>query len=82
MPTYATATVCKAATALADLLALGDAAVDKLIDRAERIVDAWTRQVFTKETKTLRVTGSGSQMLILPERLAVFAAVKFLDLDD
>ena len=82
MPTYVTATVCKADTALADLSALGDAAVDKLIDRAERIIDAWTRQNFRSRTDTLFVTGSGSRMLILPERLAVLTTVKFLDLDD
>ena len=82
MPTYVTATVCKADTALADLSALGDAAVDKLIDRAERIIDAWTRQNFRSRTDTLRVTGSGSRMLILPERLAVFTKIDFLDLDD
>ncbi len=82
MPSYITAIDCKAATVLADFLALDNAVVDRLLDRAERIVNAWTHQVFTKVTKTLRVTGSGSRMLILPERLAVFTSVKFLDLDD
>ena len=82
MPSYITATDCKDASALADFSALSNAAVDRLLDRAERIVNAWTRQVFTKETKTLRVTGSGSRMLILPERLAVFTKIDFLDLDD
>ena len=50
--------------------------------RADLIIDAFTKQTFEKETKTLRVTGSGSRMLILPERLAVLTKLTFLDLDE
>lgn len=79
---YATALDCKAISAIPAVQAKIDADLDtKYIPRAERIVNAWTRQNFNKATKTIRMTGSGSRIQVLPERLAVLTTVKFLELD-
>lgn len=83
MPPYTTPAECKALSALAVVQAKTDPQLVALIARAEFMVNAWTNNRFDLQSGvTKRVTGSGSQMLILPERLDVLTSVKFLDLDD
>lgn len=81
---YATAANCKALSALSAVAAKTDADLDNIyIPRAARLIDAFTKNRFDLQSATTkRVTGSGSRMLILPERLAVMTTVTFLDLDD
>ena len=79
---YATAQNCKDFSPIVSDSGKTDPQLVALVVRADLIIDAFTKQTFEKETKVLRVTGSGSRMLILPERLAVLDTLKFLDLDD
>lgn len=80
---YATPSDCKALSGLAAVQAKTDPELEAFIARAEIIVNAWTRQRFDLSiSKSIRVTGSGSRRLVLPERLAVLVKVDFLDLDD
>ena len=79
---YATAQDCKDLSPILSGSGLSDPQLVALVKRADLLIDAFTKQTFEKETKTLRITGSGSRMLILPERLAVLNTLTFLDLDD
>ena len=79
---YATPENCKDFSPIVSSAGKTDPQLVALIVRADFIIDAFTKQTFEKETKTLRVTGSGSRMLILPERLAVLTKLTFLDLDE
>lgn len=79
---YALPQDCRDFSSLASVIAKTDPQLVILIARAERWINAFTKQNFNADVKPLRVSGSGSRMLILPERLAVLTKVEFLDLDD
>ena len=79
---YTTATECKAFSSLAEVAAKTDLQLDALIARAEKIINAFTRQNFNAAVKIIRISGTGSRMLMLPERLAIKTKVDFLELDD
>ena len=79
---YATPAQCRAFSSLAEVQAKTDPQLDALIARAEKVINAFTRQNFNAIVKPIRISGTGSRMLILPERLAIKTKVEFLELDD
>ena len=79
---YTTPAECKALSALAEVAAKTDPQLEALIARAELIINAYTKNNFNARVDTIRVSGTGSTMLMLPERLAVLTKVDFLSLDD
>ncbi len=79
---YTTATECKAFSSLAEVAAKTDLQLDALIAKAEKIINAFTRQNFNAVVKSIRISGTGSRMMMLPERLAIKTKVEFLELDD
>ncbi len=54
MPTYTTATAVRDFTALDDLIALDDAAIEKLIDQAERDIDGAVGHYTIEDGETLK----------------------------
>lgn len=77
---YATPADCRAFSSFAAVTAKSDSELQALIDRAELIVNAWTRNDFNDDPgKTVNVNGSGSKFLYLPKRFRSLSAVRFLD---
>jgi len=83
MSNYVTATELKAFSAVASLIALSDAAVDKLIVRAMRMIDAYCGQTFSLSTSEIEyVNGSGSTIQKLSRRLVTLSLLRFLDIQN
>lgn len=77
---YATPSDCKSFSALPVVTSKSDAEVQALIDRAELIINAWTRNDFNDAPGlTININGSGSKFLHLPRRIRSLTAVRFLD---
>jgi hypothetical protein len=80
---YASAADVKAYSAVAEVLAKSDADLAKFVSRAERLINAFTRQNFNKSaSKKILVDGTGSQRLPLPERIVTLSQMRFLEVSD
>ena len=80
---YALPEDCKAYTPNPAIQAKTDPELVALIARAERIVNAFTKNDFNLSAEqTILVDGSGSRRLILPKRLVVLGELQFLQVDD
>lgn len=80
---YAAPADCRTFSEAAAVDAKTDGELNTLIARAERLINAYTQNEFNLSgSQSIRLDGSGSRRLILPDRLAVLEELKFQRLDD
>lgn len=81
---YATAAEVRTFSGVTEVDAKSDSEINAVVARAERLINAYTRQNFnlTSPASPILVDGSGSVRLVLPQRIVTLSQLRFLIVSD